>query len=143
MMPLMLELTEIFGTADVIAWHDDRLLPYQGYQGYQCAVSRICGASLDLQQLWRHTAPDDALAPLLQGLLQLGFVFMQASTITASMGVIQLLQAARRWVHRRSCVTTRPCNLIHDPAVTAQAGAPYSFSWNAKHHQHYTCAGRC
>lgn len=32
----------------------------------------------------------------LQGLLQLGFVFMQASTITLSMGVIQLLQAARR-----------------------------------------------
>lgn len=33
-----------------------------------------------------------------QGLLQLGFVFMQASTITLSMGVIQLLQAARRYV---------------------------------------------
>jgi len=32
----------------------------------------------------------------LQGLLQLGFVFMQASTITMSMAVVQLLQAARR-----------------------------------------------
>jgi hypothetical protein len=31
-----------------------------------------------------------------QGLLQLAFVFMQASTVTASMAIIQLLQAARR-----------------------------------------------
>ncbi len=38
----------------------------------------------------------------MQGLLQLGFVFMQASTITMSMGVIQLLQAARR------CALSRP-----------------------------------
>jgi hypothetical protein len=46
------------------------------------------------------------LAFVLQGLLQLGFVFMQASTITASMGVIQLLQAARRCVCLQSCQHT-------------------------------------
>lgn len=34
---------------------------------------------------------------VMQGLLQLAFVFMQASTVTASMAIIQLLQAARRW----------------------------------------------
>ena len=32
----------------------------------------------------------------MQGLLQLGFVFMQASTVTLGMAVVQLMQAARR-----------------------------------------------
>jgi len=40
---------------------------------------------------------DEQLKFVMQGLLQLAFVFMQASTVTASMAIIQLLQAARRW----------------------------------------------
>lgn len=43
------------------------------------------------------TADDNQLKFVMQGLLQLAFVFMQASTVTASMAIIQLLQAARRW----------------------------------------------
>lgn len=40
---------------------------------------------------------EEQLKFIMQGLLQLAFVFMQASTVTASMAIIQLLQAARRW----------------------------------------------
>lgn len=48
---------------------------------------------------FKHVLSEDnhQLKFVMQGLLQLAFVFMQASSVTASMAIIQLLQAARRW----------------------------------------------